>query len=116
MPHASTLCNVMKKTPQLLPKHARQLSTLGENLKLARLRRSLSAEMVAQRAGISRATLHKIETGNPSVAMGNYFRVLRVLGLEQDFSHLAAEDSFGRDLLDNQLIAKSRAPKRKPTP
>jgi len=106
----------MKQKPQLLPKHLRQLLTLGENLKLARLRRSLTAEMVAQRAGISRATLNKIENGNPSVAMGNYFMVLQVLGLEKDFEQLAANDHFGHDLLDIQLTAKSRAPKRKPTP
>jgi transcriptional regulator with XRE-family HTH domain len=102
----------MKKKPQLLPKHTRQFTTLGENLKLARLRRSLSTEMVAQRAGISRATLHKIETGNPSVAMGTYFMVLHVLGLEQDFKQLAANDKFGHDLLDIQLTSKKRAPKR----
>jgi len=103
----------MKKTPQLLPKHARQLSTLGENLKLARLRRCLSAEMVAQRAGISRATLHKIEKGTPSVAMGNYFMVLHVLGISEDFGHLAANDDFGHDLMDNLLFAKGRAPRQK---
>jgi transcriptional regulator with XRE-family HTH domain len=106
----------MKKTPQLLPKYVRLFAGLGENLKLARLRRSLSAEMVAQRAGISRATLNKIENGNPSVAMGNYFMVLHVLGLEQDFEGLAANDRFGHDLLDLQLTAKSRAPKGKPIP
>jgi transcriptional regulator with XRE-family HTH domain len=106
----------MKKSPQLLPKYVRLFSGLGENLKLARLRRSLTAEMVAQRAGISRATLNKIESGNPSVAMGNYFMVLHVLGIEQDFERLAASDDFGHDLLDLQLSVKSRAPKRKPSP
>jgi transcriptional regulator with XRE-family HTH domain len=106
----------MKKKPQLLPKYARQFTTLGENLKLARLRRTLTAEMVAQRAGISRATLNKIESGTPSVAMGNYFMVLHVLGLEQDFERLAATDDFGHDLLDIKLTAKSRAPRKKVTP
>lgn len=108
--------DVMKKRPQLLPKHARQFSTLGENLKLARLRRNLTAEMVAQRAGISRMTLNKIESGNPSVAMGNYFMVLHVLDLADDFERLAANDEFGHDLLDIQLTAKNRAPKRISTP
>lgn len=107
------LIDVMKKKPQLLPKHLRQFKALGENLKLARLRRNLSAEMVAQRAGISRMTLNKIENGNPSVAMGNYFMVLHVLGLSDDFCKLADHDAFGHDLLDIQLTAKSRASKRK---
>lgn len=106
----------MKKTIQLLPKHIRQFKCVGENLKLARLRRSLTAEMVAQRAGISRATLHKIESGDPSVAMGSYFMVLHILGLTQDFEHLAARDEFGHDLLDIKLTSKSRAPKRKSIP
>lgn len=105
----------MKKKPQLLPKHLRQFTVLGENLKLARLRRNLTAEMVAQRAGISRMTLNKIENGNPSVAMGNYFMVLNVLGLSEDFCQLADHDDFGHDLLDIQLTAKNRAPKRKST-
>lgn len=110
----SILMIIMKKTPQLLPKHLRAFKTLGENLKLARLRRNLTAEMVAQRAGISRMTLNKIENGSPSVAMGNYFMVLNVLGLAGDFEQLAARDDFGHGLLDNQLTTKSRAPKRKP--
>ncbi|HKL20855.1 MAG TPA: helix-turn-helix transcriptional regulator [Tichowtungia sp.] len=102
----------MKKKPQLLPRHLRQFKTLGENLKLARLRRNLTAEMVAQRAGISRMTLNKIENGNPSVAMGNYFMVLHVLGLSQDFELLAANDEFGQGLLDDRLLARKRAAKK----
>jgi|SRR6056297_932815 len=105
----------MKKKPQLLPRHLRQFKTLGENLKLARLRRNLTAEMVAQRAGISRMTLNKIENGNPSVAMGNYFMVLHVLGLSDDFGQLADKDDFGHDLMDNQLFSKNRASKLKLT-
>ena len=106
------LIYVMKKTPQLLPACTRQLIVFGENLKLARLRRRLTSEMVAQRAGISRATLHKIESGNPAVAMGNYFKVLHILGLTQNFEELTARDDFGHELLDLQLTSKSRAPKR----
>ncbi|HKL21698.1 MAG TPA: helix-turn-helix transcriptional regulator, partial [Tichowtungia sp.] len=107
--------DVMKKKPQLLPRHLRQFEALGENLKLARLRRNLTAEMVAQRAGISRMTLNKIENGNPSVAMGNYFMVLHVLGLSDDFGQLADKDDFGHDLMDNQLFSKNRASKLKLT-
>lgn len=105
----------MKKKPQLLPKHLRQFKTLGEDLKLARLRRNLSAEVVAQRAGISRMTLNKIENGNPAVAMGNYFMVLHVLGLSEDFGKLAANDEFGQGLMDARLTPKKRAKKTKPT-
>lgn len=103
----------MKKTPILLPRHRKVLAGLGENLKLARLRRRLSAEQVAERAGISRATLYHIERGSPNVAMGSYFLVMRVLGLEGDFARLGADDALGRRLQDASLVTKQRAPKRK---
>lgn len=86
---------------------------MGERLRLARLRRRLSAQQVAERAGISRATLHKVERGEPNVAMGSYFQVLRVLGLETDFESLAADDTMGRKLQDLEMVTPRRAPKRK---
>ena len=61
----------------------------------------------------SRATLHKIELGDPNVAMGSYFQVLRVLGLESDFGLLALDDQMGRKLQDLDLVTKKRAPRRK---
>jgi transcriptional regulator with XRE-family HTH domain len=103
----------MKKTPHLLPAQRRLMDGLGENLRLARLRRKLSAERVAERAGISRRTLVSIESGEPTVAMGNYFQVMRVLGLEKDFELLARDDEMGRKLQDMELRPKQRAPKRK---
>lgn len=103
----------MKKTPVLLPRHRRVLEGLGENMRLARLRRRLSAEQVAERAGISRATLYHIEGGAPNVAMGSYFLVMRVLGLEEDFARLAAEDPLGQRLQDASLGTKRRAPRKK---
>ena len=62
---------------------------------------------------MSRATLVKVESGEPSVAMGSYFQVMRVLGLESDFERLASDDAFGRKLQDLELVTKKRAPKRK---
>ena len=95
------------------PRLDRLLGNFGENIKLARLRRKLSAEMVAERAGISRVTLGRIENGAGSVAMGLYVQVLLVLGLEQDLLLLAADDKLGRKLQDANLTVKERAPKRK---
>ena len=88
------------------------MERFGENLKLARLRRRLSAEQVAQRAAISRATIHKIEKGDPSVAMGSYFMVLNVFGLENGIEQLAVDDELGRRLQDLNLSTAKRAPKR----
>ncbi|MCH8475721.1 MAG: helix-turn-helix domain-containing protein [Opitutales bacterium] len=103
----------MKKSIILLPVHRRLMKGFGENLQLARLRRRLSAERVAERAGISRGTLSSIEAGEPSVAMGNYFQVMRVLGLEKDLAQLAKDDEMGRKLQDLQMKPKKRAPKTK---
>ena len=89
------------------------LGQLGENIKLARLRRKLSAEQIAERAGISRKTLYEIERGRPNVSLGNYARVLSALGLEEDLLKVAKDDILGRKLQDAKLTVKERAPKRK---
>lgn len=102
-----------KNLPTLLPKAMKILAELGENIKLARLRRKLSAEQVAERANISRPTLASIEKGSASVSIGNYLLVLSVLGLEKDLLLVAKDDELGRKLQDARLVAKERAPKRK---
>ena len=99
-------------TPLLLPKIARILEGVGEQIKLARLRRKLSSEQVAERAGIGRSTLVKIEQGHPGVGIGHVLNVLRALGLEKDFLLLAKDDELGRKLQDANLETKRRAPKR----
>lgn len=96
----------------LMPKYRQILAAMGENIKLARLRRKLSAEQVAMRAGISRPTLVSIEKGVDSVSMGSYFMVLRILQLEEDFLLLAKDDVLGRRLQDLRLVTKQRAPKK----
>lgn len=85
---------------------------LGENIRLARLRRDLSSEQVAERAGISRNTLIKIERGDEGVAIGMYFRVLIVLRLEEDLINVAKDDVLGRKLQDAGLLTGQRASKR----
>jgi transcriptional regulator with XRE-family HTH domain len=94
---------------------ARLLEQLGERLKLARLRRRYSADLVAQRAGISRKTLFRVEQGDPVVALGIYARVLQVLRLEQDLGLIAVDDELGRKLQDLQLEPRLRAPRIKRT-
>ena len=81
----------------------------GEKLKTARLRRRYSADMVAQRAGIARATLHRIELGDPGVSFGNYARVMQVLRLEQDLTRLATDDELGRKLQDAEIGTRGSA-------
>ncbi|MFH1195395.1 MAG: helix-turn-helix transcriptional regulator [bacterium] len=95
------------------PKTRKILDRLGENLKLARLRRKLSAGQVAERADISRPTLLAIEKGSPGVSIGSYIQVLFVLGLAEDFLNVASDDILGRKLQDAKLITQERAPKKK---
>ncbi len=102
-----------ERADSLLPALARILGHLGERLKAARLRRRYSADMVAQRAGIARATLSRMELGDPGVSFGNYARVLQVLRLEQDLNRLAADDELGRKLQDAEIGTRARAPRRK---
>ena len=102
-----------KKKAIILPKTRRILDELGENIKLARLRRKLSTEQVAERANISRPTLLAIEKGSPTVSIGSYLLVLNVLGLEKDFQLVARDDDLGRKLQDAKLKTGERAPKRR---
>ncbi len=89
------------------------LATLGENIKLARLRRKLSIRSMAERAGIAASTLGNIEDGSPSVSLGSYLQVLSVLRLEADLLLIADKDPVGRQIQDAGLIVKKRAPKKK---
>lgn len=102
-----------KHTVTLMPSLKRQMRELGENIRLARLRRRFSASIVAERAGISRTTLRAIERGEGSVAFGAYASVLMSLGLEKDLKHIAKDDELGRKLQDADLPTKARAPRIK---
>ena len=102
-----------KRGVTVSPKTAEILEQMGEQIKLARLRRRLSAELVAERAGISRATLWNVEKGSPSVAVGIYAAVLHALGnMDSDFLLVAKDDEFGRTLQDLELPVRRRAPKK----
>lgn len=90
----------------ILPKFNQLLGQMGENIKLTRKRRKLTAVQVSERAGIARSTLYLVEKGDASVSLGAYFNVLRVLGLQNDFLKLADDDEFGRKLQDLELLGK----------
>ena len=104
----------MKKTSyNLLPQTADILKTLGEQIKLARLRRNLSVELVAERAGISRTTLWNVEKGSPSVAIGIYAAVLHALNrMDKDLLLVAKDDAMGRKMQDLNLITRKRATRK----
>ncbi len=104
----------MKKSPyNIMPATEKTLETMGEQIKLARLRRNLSVELVAERAGVSRTSVWKVEKGDPSVAMGIYASVLHALNnMDNDLLLIAKDDAMGRKMQDLNLITRKRA-KRK---
>ena len=97
---------------ELLPSQIRILQTLGEQIRYARLRRYLTTVQIAERAGISRSTLVRIEKGDEGVALGQYFRVLIALGLASDITLVAKDDELGRKLQDAKLEVRKRASKK----
>lgn len=103
-------------TSTLLPRRAKQnLATFGEQIRCARLRRNLTIEQIAERAGCSQPTVIRVEKGNPSVAMGTYLRVLYAIGIDQDILLLAQNDPLGRTLQDLNLPHRRRATAKKET-
>lgn len=104
----------MKKASyNIVPATEDILQTMGEQIKLARLRRNLSVELVAARAGISRASLWNVEKGSPSVAIGIYAAVLHALNnMDKDLLLVAQDDIMGRRMQDLNLPIRKRAPRK----
>jgi transcriptional regulator with XRE-family HTH domain len=103
-----------KKSVVLMPQTKALLATMGEQIKMARLRRKIPVEVVAERAGISRATLWSVEKGAPSVAIGIYAAVLHSLNnMDKDLLLIARDDELGRKLQDLDLPTRKRAPQKR---
>lgn len=104
----------MKKASyNILPATEEILKTMGEQIKLARLRRNLTVELVAERAGISRASLWNVEKGSPSVSIGIYTAVLHALNnMDKDLLLVPKDDVMGRRMQDLNLPIRKRAPRK----
>ncbi len=96
-----------KRSATLFPKNKKALSVLGANIKLACKRRGFSQSLIAERTGLSRLTIRKIQQGDSTVSIGHYVAVLNVLGLVEDFTSVANDDELGRKLQDIKLMSKS---------
>lgn len=93
----------MKRQNVLFPKAVEAARRMGENLRLARRRRKITAKMMAERANLSLVTLRAIERGSASVAMSHYLSVIFCLGFLDDIAEVAANDVLGRELQDAAL-------------
>jgi hypothetical protein len=92
----------------------RALRKLGHDIRDARRRRRIPAEIAAARASISRTTLVKIEKGEPGVAIGSYAIVLFVLGLTDQLAALAdpRNDAVGLQLEEEHLPQRISRPRK----
>ena len=89
-----------------------KMKVVGEQIRLARLRRDLSIAQVAERATCSPVTIARVEKGAPTVAIGIYLRVLYALQLDDDILLLAQKDEIGRGLQVLRLKQRERASKK----
>ncbi|MHA3083224.1 helix-turn-helix domain-containing protein [Acinetobacter sp. ANC 5383] len=92
----------------LFPKQRKALSTFGEDLLLAMKRRGLTKQMICNRTGFDHKTINKVFAGDPSVAIGTYIKIMAVLGMEENFSKLAAHDEVGIKLQNIKLLGGSK--------
>lgn len=92
----------------LYPQVQKKLEDFGQRIKLARLRRKLTIEMVAERAKISRFSVREVEKGSPSVAIGIYVNVLMAIGMVKELDNFLADDPWGRMLQDDELLKYQR--------
>ncbi|HEY4292638.1 helix-turn-helix transcriptional regulator [Luteibacter sp.] len=100
-----------KRTPPTYPRVQRQIEALSQRLRAARMRRSMTQEVMAERVGVSVPTIAKLENGDPSTSLATVLRALTVLGLAGDIDLIAAEDTLGRELQDSAL-RRTNAPTR----
>jgi transcriptional regulator with XRE-family HTH domain len=96
----------MPARPNLAENQRQQLAEFGERLRLARLRRRLTAQQVADSAGITRVTLHRAEAGDAAVTLGTYIKVMAVMALDTDVALLARDENAGYLMQDAQLPAR----------
>ncbi len=101
-----------KQTLPTFPRYKRTAEALGDRLRLARLRRRISETEMAERVGVSRMTIYKLERGDLSVGLGILVRALGVLGLDADLDLLARDDELGRRLQDVSMPRPRRTVRR----
>ncbi len=116
LPGAYATLEVDMKTIPALPLPAlKALRKLGQDINHARRRRRITVALMAERAGVSRSTIGKIEKGDPTTSMGGYASVLFVLGMQSFLGNMidSTHDLIGRHLEDERLPQRIRIPRKK---
>jgi len=101
--------------PRTYSRYAHDVAVLmGEQIKLGRKQRGWTERDLAERAGMSRATLQKIEKGDMGVAIGSVFELAALVGVklfEPDSVPLVRQIEHARDkiaLLPQRIRARTK--------
>ncbi len=92
----------------LFPKQLKILTLFGEDLLLALKRRGLTKKMLCERTGFDHKTVNKVFAGDPGAAIGTYLKIMAVMGMESNFSEMAAHDELGIKLQNIKLLEGSK--------
>lgn len=105
----------MKKSVNLPIPVIKALRKVGQDISAARRRRRITIQLMAERADVSKATIGKIEKGDPTTSMGAYSAVLFVLGMTNRLNDLVdvIHDFTGRQLENERLPQRIRIPREK---
>lgn len=99
---------MLKETPVLLPETVDILNQMGLQIKNARFRRKISAELAAERAGISMETFEAIEQGEAAISIGCYAAVLHALNyMEKDLLLVAKDEELEMKLQEISKVVKA---------
>ncbi len=101
---------IMPARPTLPETEQQLLAEFGARLRLARQRRRLPGQKIADLAGITRVTLGRAERGDAAVTMGTYIKVLAAMDLGADVTLLARDDKTGQLIQDARLPARRVGP------
>ena len=96
------------RTVPTYPRYSRLAEGLGDRIATARMRRRLTVTEMAERMGVSRPTLNRLEKGDLSIGLGVLVRALGVRGVDEDLAKLAADDELGRRLADSSTTTRRR--------
>ena len=102
-----------KKRKRLTPDTERVLKKMGNQIKKARLRRNIRAEVLAEQADISKGTLAAIEKGMATVSIGAYAAVLKELGMVEDLGLIALDEDGKQKYQKTRYMDRKRATKMK---